>query len=286
MEKKPKVSIIIPSYNNGKYIGSAISSALNQTYPNIEVIIVDDNSNDGTKEILNELINSNLICIFNKNNVGASASKNIAIRRSSGEYIAILDSDDVYSKQKIEAQINCFEKLELTNSKIGLIYCGIKHIDDNCNVLRKILPKGKGWSGVIHGEFIGATPLIKKECFEKAGMFDENLRYFEDRDLYYRIHKCGYSFGYIEKPLYLYRNHSTNISKNSELYLKNIDLFYRKYLSLPEYKYDKKIRSQYYIQKGFALLKHKSPSAIYYLILSLIWNPLILFEYILKRLSK
>ncbi|HJH30789.1 MAG TPA: glycosyltransferase family 2 protein [Methanosarcinaceae archaeon] len=111
MEKKPKVSIIIPSYNNGKYIGSAISSALNQTYPNIEVIIVDDNSNDGTKEILNELINSNLICIFNKNNVGASASKNIAIRRSSGEYIAILDSDDVYSKQKIEAQINWIDIL-------------------------------------------------------------------------------------------------------------------------------------------------------------------------------
>ena len=274
MCNRPKVSIIIPSYNNGKYVGSAISSAVNQTYQNIEIVIVDDNSQDDTENVVRCFGDKNIIYLKLDENVGVSNAKNIGIQKSTGEYIAFLDSDDMYEKDKIDAQIDKFEWASSHGLNVGVVYCGIKIIDDDSNVISEILAEGKEWDGINNGEFIGATALVKRECLDNVGLFDPNLKYFEDMDLYFRIHEKGYNFNYTQKSLYLYRSHTNNVSKNREIFLKNIDNYYKKYLKLPEYRYNMNIWSQYFIIKGITLFKVNPIISILYVSASIILNPI------------
>lgn len=274
MPKLPKVSIIIPSFNNEKYIGYAISSVLNQTYQNIEIIVVDDNSQDDTEKVVKSFENKDLTYIKLNKNMGASAAKNIGIQKSTGEYIAFLDSDDMYDKDKIDAQIDIIELDNSQGSDVGVVYCGIKIIDENAKVISEILAEGREWDGINNGDFIGATALVKRECFDNIGLFDPNLKYFEDMDLYFRIHKNGYNFNFAQKPLYLYRIHANNVSKNREILLENIDNYYKKYLKLPEYRYNLNIWSQYFIKKGITLFKVNPIISILYVMASIILNPI------------
>jgi glycosyltransferase involved in cell wall biosynthesis len=271
MNHKSKVSIIIPTYNNKKYIGAAVASALNQTYHNIEVIIVNDNSTDNTENVIREFKDPRITYLKLDANQGVSNARNIGIKQSTGEYIAFLDSDDMYLETKIEEQINIFKTSQV--SDIGVVYCGFKTIDERDVVLKEVFAKGKKWDGITNGEFIGATPLIKRECFKKAGLFDTNLKYFEDMDLYFRIYENKYSFACIRKPLYLCRSHSSNTSRNKKIVIENIDVYYKKYLATPEYKNNKIIKSQYYAAKSITLIKANIITSMYYMILSFLCSP-------------
>ena len=123
----PLVSVIIPAYNSAAYIARAINSALAQDYPNTEIIIVDDGSTDGTRNIVSEF--PNVICIAQKNS-GPAAARNAGIRASSGEFVAFLDADDEWLPARLTKTIQPM----LDDSKIGLTYC---------RAIRR-LPNGRG----------------------------------------------------------------------------------------------------------------------------------------------
>ena len=103
--KEELVSIIMPSYNTGKFIGEAINSVIDQTYINWELIIVDDCSSDNTDKIVKNIKDSRIVYLKNEKNMGAAVSRNRALREAKGKWIAFLDSDDLWKENKLEKQI-------------------------------------------------------------------------------------------------------------------------------------------------------------------------------------
>ena len=112
-----KVSVIIPAYNAEKFIGEAIESVLNQTYKNIEIIVVDDGSKDNTYHIVKQNF-GNQVKLIRKKNGGVSSARNMGVKNAEGEFIAYLDADDYWLPQKLEIQLRCFEKFP----ECGLCY--------------------------------------------------------------------------------------------------------------------------------------------------------------------
>lgn len=123
----PKVSVIMPAYNSEEFIEQAIRSALNQTYSNLEVIVIDDNSSDTTKDIVERLAveDDRVKLIQNDHNLGAARSRNKGIDLCSGEYVALLDSDDIWYPRKLEVQMELAIK-----EKADIVYCSYAMIDE------------------------------------------------------------------------------------------------------------------------------------------------------------
>ena len=106
----PKISIIMPNFNSEKFIKSTLRSIINQTFRQWELIIVDDNSNKNTIKILKNLKNKKIKVIFLKKNKGAGYCRNLAIKNSSGKYLAFIDSDDIWKSKKLSSQFNFMRK--------------------------------------------------------------------------------------------------------------------------------------------------------------------------------
>ena len=183
----PLVSAVIPVYNGSNYLREAIDSILNQTYPNIEVLVVDDGSTDDTWNIIQSY--GDKIRGFHKENGGVSSALNVAIDNMEGEWFAWLSHDDLWLPNKIEMQIQHL----LKNPGKGVYYSGYYYI----NPEGKIICGNNGcWysrgSDLRHmlrtGNYIhGITSLIKRECFDTIGKFDEKLRYTQDYEIWFRI---------------------------------------------------------------------------------------------------
>ena len=193
MNKEPLVSIIIPIYNGEKYMREAIDSALNQTYNNVEVIVVNDGSKDNTDEIA--LSYGDKIRYFKKENGGVSTALNLGIKNMKGEYFSWLSHDDVYTKEKIQCQIDV---ANVFNDSDAIIYCDTVNIDKNSKQISDVKKKKRflpneiiEWENVLEslfrfGAFSGCTLLIPKKIFTEFGLsFDESLRYAQDALLWY-----------------------------------------------------------------------------------------------------
>ena len=230
-----KVSIIIPTFNRKKFIKTAIKSAIMQTYPNTEIIVVDDNSNYDISKEINEFKNK-IILIKNKKNLGCAATLNIGIKASSGDYITILDDDDIFHPKKIERQMNIFYK----NPNIGLVYCPIGIKRNNKIVYKPPKSEKNKWIRLAYQNDIGITPLIKRECFEKCGYFDVEFKYHEDRELWYRIGK-KYKFAFNKEPSYIIYNLKINRMSSQ---INNI--YSGKKLLYEKYKKDFENKNRYY----------------------------------------
>ena len=199
-----KVSVIIPTYNRAHLIGKAIQSVLNQTYQDFEVIVVDDGSTDNTEEVIKEFQKKDkrIKYIKHEKNKGYPKALNTGIKAAKGEYIAFQDDDDEWLTEKLEKQMKVFENAP---AKVGVVYTGFWRIENNKKIY---IPyswvkqkEGNIHKGLLKGNFIG-TPaaLVRKECFEKVGMFDERLPCLQDWELWIRISK-HYQFRYINSPL-------------------------------------------------------------------------------------
>ena len=209
----PKVSIVIPTYNRADFLPKAVQSVLNQTYGDWEMVIVDDGSIDKTEEIVKGYKEARIRYILHKSNLGLSAARNTGIKNSRGEYIAFLDSDDEWFPEKISCQMNIFQK---ENSKCDVVctsgymikndkIIGVKAIPANLgNFYEKFLFENITWTSNV---------LVKKECFKKVGLFDENLESCEDWDMWIRIAKY-YKFVFLEMPLAKYVIHPGQLSEN------------------------------------------------------------------------
>ncbi|MGI5084559.1 glycosyltransferase [Treponema putidum] len=190
----PLVSIVIPVYNGSNYMRYAIDSALNQTYRNIEVIVVNDGSTDNTDEIAKSY--GNKIRYFSKENGGVSTALNLAIENMKGEYFSWLSHDDMYLPEKIESQINILKDLE---DKTTVIYSGYKYIDEKGTILSEvrlekqypIMTLNKPLFSLFKGLISGCTLLIHISHFKKVGLFDISLKTTQDYDLWFKILRNG-----------------------------------------------------------------------------------------------
>lgn len=203
VKNNPTVSVIIPTYNRAHLVGRAIQSVLNQTYQDVEIIVVDDGSTDNTEEVVNSFNDNRIRYIRRKENSGTSAApRNTGIKITRGKYIAFQDSDDEWLPQKLEKQMRVFEN---ASPEVGIVYTGFWRIASGKKTYvpsSRITPKeGDIHNILLEGNFIGgAVTLIKKECFERAGMFDEELPQLMDWEMWIRISKY-YQFKCIDEPL-------------------------------------------------------------------------------------
>ncbi len=223
----PKVSIIIPVYNQEKYINECVESVLAQGYENREVIVVDDGSTDHTSEILRNFGES--IRYIRQENRGAAAALNSGLRNAQGSFVAWLGSDDIYLPRLIELQIDRFRE----DQALALVYTDSIVIDSAGKELRTVCcpfpPPDQFAKTLLSGNFInGSTVLMRNECHEKVGNYDENLKASMDADMWFRLLEYGYKFGHITIPLVKYRWHQNNMSHQFELMQKYTDVVHLK----------------------------------------------------------
>ena len=208
----PLVSIIVPSYNHELYIAETIASIVNQTYKNIELIVIDDGSKDTSLNIIEELSNTLKFKFIHQHNKGLSATLNEGIKLSSGEYICICASDDKLKLDKIEKQVSFMEE----NSGFGMCFGKIVLFNDKGEeTLGGVKNSRGGWifDDLIVNRFHipAVTNMIRKSTLLDVGNFDESL-WVEDWDMWLRIAK-KYQIGYLDEYLAYYRIHETNMSK-------------------------------------------------------------------------
>lgn len=215
LDKKPLVSVIIPNYNYAKYISEAIKSVLQQTYSNLEVIVVDDGSTDNSLEVLEQF--KGKISVLSKTNGGVSSARNFGISVSNGDFICFLDADDCWLENKISKQ------LELAISReLGLIYSGYFHCNSKLSPEEEIIPRYSGNCESLYRKFPGSaiallgtsTALIRKDVLGSVGLFDENLNTSADWDFLRRASKIT-DFGYTQETQVMYRRHGSNMSAGS-----------------------------------------------------------------------
>lgn len=227
---KPKVSVIIPTYNSANLIGRAIGSVLAQTYHNFEVIIVDDGSTDNTEEVVRELQEKDERIIYRKlekNSGGAAKPKNIGIKIAKGDYIATLDADDEWFPEKLEKQLDIFK--ESTKSNLGFVGCFAKHIyeEDDVEFLFKIPRHEDVLRYILARDYMGSgsSMMYKSGVFSNAGVFDEALKSGQDTEMRIRLAQL-YDFDFVEEPLITYYFHEENISSTLSIEKRMEDIEY------------------------------------------------------------
>ncbi len=216
----PLVSVIMPAYNAEKTIADAIQSVIGQTFQNWELIIVNDGSRDKTVDVID--LTDQRIRLLNQPNEGVASARNHGIRQSTGQYIAFLDSDDVWAREKLEKQIEWFHNIADKNN-LGLIHTSYKCFVDNItnSFIKENYPSkylkiaNKYYKLLVHCDIGTSTVMVKKSVLNDIGLFDSMLNGTEDWDLWIRIAQ-KYDFIKIEFPLAFYRENSTGLSKNRE----------------------------------------------------------------------
>lgn len=268
------VSIIIPVYNNENTIVETIASVLNQTYKAIEIIIVNDGSNDASvKVIQNYIAENNLtnITLLEQPNGGPSKARNNGAINAKGSFIVFLDGDDKLEPTYVEKAINCFAK----NSSLNIVYAETAFFGAEEGVWNL---KPYTIQNFLKNNCIPIFAMIKKEVFINVGMFDENLKFSEDWELWIRIIKQYNGVYKIPEVLFYYRkrNDNSSLSDNmnvnnqadlTRLYIfqKHYDFYTENNLSLTELVNDSielhYFRKKYYsiwYKKIFYKLKNKS----------------------------
>jgi glycosyltransferase involved in cell wall biosynthesis len=214
-EKIPLVSVIIPNFNYGRYLEDCISSVINQSYKNIEIIIVDDGSTDDSVSIIEKY--DTKIVLVKKDNSGVSDSRNIGLKIATGDYLTFLDADDTLEPTKIHDQMQLMK-----DSSSELIYCGVNVVDSELNFLRVLRPQYRGECSKLFFKYptraivllASGSPLISRSLIDKAGYFDTELNTSADWD-YMRRLSLFTTIDFVDKPLINYRRHEKSMSVNS-----------------------------------------------------------------------
>jgi len=227
----PKVSVVVPVFNQEKYIGECVDSILGQTYPDIEAIVVDDGSTDNTSSILRSY--GEKIVYIRQENKGASAALNTGLRAARGEYIGWLSSDDIYLPNKIDEQMKFFGK----HKDVSATYTDFYVTDGRGKVTREIVSpyfedKRDFIFNMVRGNFInGSSVVFKRKCLEKVGYFDKSLKLHADGDMWFRMLKY-FKFGHVPQLLLKYRWHETNASRDTVAMRRFLYRYYQKFLNL------------------------------------------------------
>ena len=225
----PLVSIIIPCFNDAQYIEQAVNSALNQTYTNKEILVVDDGSNEETKAVLKKL-EPKLTKLITQENKGQSAARNVGIEQAKGEYILVLDSDDFFEPTFCEKAINIFT----SDIETKIVSCSANLILYN-GTITHFEPQGGTIKDFLFFNQVLGTSMFKKEDWAYSGGYDETMRYgFEDWEFFIRILINGGVAKVIKETLYNYRKRSDSTTNKANvikydllryIFLKHKDLY-------------------------------------------------------------
>lgn len=207
------ISVIIPVYNGEKTIQATVASVQQQTFTDIEIIIINDGSTDKTLEIIHQ-IQDERIKIFNYENAGLSASRNRGISEASSELVAFIDADDLWTADKLTSQLQALEN----HPDADIAYSWTDYIDASGNFHksgRRIKANGNIYQQLLLGNILenGSNPLIRKRVFEQVDGFDESLTAAEDWDMYLRL-AVNYQFVCTKKVGVLYRVTANSMSTN------------------------------------------------------------------------
>ncbi|MFT4283121.1 MAG: glycosyltransferase family 2 protein [Candidatus Woesearchaeota archaeon] len=231
--KKPLVSIIIPTFNRSEFVLSAVKSALNQTYKNIEVIVVDDFSTDDTFKVISKLRSKKLKVFRNAKNSGGPFSRNKGLSLAKGEFINFLDDDDYLYPKKIELQVKKF--LSSSKKDLGVVTCDVKYERLDLSEVKKNRKKGRIYKDLLKSYCVFATHsmLIKKVFLDDIGGFDLKLASNQEYDLAIKLSKYS-DFDYVPKVLCEVKESKDQISFNFNKKIKGTKYLYEKYKN--EYK--------------------------------------------------
>ena len=216
----PLVSVILPTYNCAAFLPHSIGSILAQTYNSYEIIVVDDGSTDNTKEVLNSFI-QRIKYVQLEQNRGLPATRNIGIRSAQGTYIAFIDADDLWIPEKLQTDIEYFDK----HPDISMVYSKHINIDEKGCVLDggpKIrLPSGNIFIQLFSEQnfIIPSSVVVRNNVFQTTGLFDEQLFNCQDWDMWLRI-AFYFNVAGINKTLVKYRHNPHSLSKNRSNVLK------------------------------------------------------------------
>ena len=226
-----KVSVVIPTYNKADYTKKTVDSVLAQTYPNLEVIVVDDGSHDNTVKVVEQY--GNRVRLIQKANGGACSARNEGIRNATGEYVAFIDCDDLYYPEKIQ---RCIDYLEY-KPQSGFVYTAVNFIDDHDRIVgiydHHRSREGDIAGALILGNFIcNSTVVVRRSVLQQVGFFDEKVFTPGDWDMWLRFSQVSQA-GYIRDPLTKYRitdNYIFNrleLARREEIYV--VEKFFKTY---------------------------------------------------------
>lgn len=226
-----KVSIIIPTFNHAHLISRSLQSLIDQTYKDWEAIVVNNFSKDNTVEVVESFGDSRIKLINFNNNGIIAAGRNKGISTASGEYIAFLDSDDWWYKDKLEMSLKYLENNDIVYHDLD--FCNSSGLTGKVNKGRK-LERPVFDDLILHGnEIINSSVVVRRELVEKVGGLNENPLLFgiEDCDLWIRISQHTEKFHYISNSLGAYWVDENNNSRPSKDYIKRFHFLYSQYLS-------------------------------------------------------
>jgi len=273
------ISIIIPTYNRSGLIIRSIKSALNQTYQNIEIIVVDDGSTDNTKEILTNYVDKKKIRYFYQENQGPSAARNYAVKQSKGEYLAFLDSDDLWERKKLEKQLKYMRQ----HPKCSMVIAEGVGIDENGeqyrtfsmppdNIEQKNLIIDLLFAKIF---FFLQAVLIKKSAYIDVGGLDESIIYGEDR-LFAMCVAEKHSIGFMQETVF-YRQRQddslTNTQSEKDILIKLTPMIKKVFQHFPFIKTNKVHGWIASLQAGYCIQNGNRVKSLKYIFRALRFNP-------------
>ncbi len=231
----PTVDVIIPAYNARDFIVEAIQSVKCQTYA-ARVIVVDDGSTDGTADVVKDRFGlDGSVCYVRKDNGGLSSARNRGLREAAADFIGFLDADDVWFPNKLSEQIEVFRRT--TDPKLGVVYCNFEPIDregrriSNTAAQLDLSVRGDVFCQLLRGNFVagsGSAVLVRKECFQVTGPFDEALPSCEDWDMWLRLAR-HFHFDYVSEPLVQIRRHAGAMNRDARRMFVGHIIFFNKW---------------------------------------------------------
>ncbi|RXR17757.1 glycosyltransferase family 2 protein [Flavobacterium amnicola] len=224
IHNNPKVSVVIPCYNDKDYIQETVQSVLNQTFQDFEIIIVDDGSDEATKRVLSGFKNEKLQ-IITQLNQGSSIARNNGFKVAKAEYILTLDGDDTFDTRFLEKAVPILDE----NQRIGAVSCYCNIFVNNHQIIHQHSPKGGSVDDFLFDNNSVSFALIRKKCWETIGGYDEKMKNgFEDWEFWIALTKSGWTIFTIPEFLFNYRQKEAQLSldKASKIYHREANLKY------------------------------------------------------------
>jgi glycosyltransferase involved in cell wall biosynthesis len=213
MTSHPTVSVVIATYNYGEFLAAAIDSVIEQSFQDLEIVIVDDGSNDGTPDVVRPYLDNIRVRYIRTEHLGQPAAKNAGIRAASGEFVAFLDADDLWLPSKLEKQV----ALLRSDERLGVVHTGVQPMNQfgQLVTIHEERPRYRGWvlEQIFHRPFVCfSSSMIRRSVLDAVGWFDEGIPLAIDYDLWLRV-ALKYRFDHLDERLVLYRSGHANLSR-------------------------------------------------------------------------